>query len=550
MLTVRQVLAMDPFANHSHLVAGADGLDNEVRWAHPVDIPQADEWVRAGELLLTTFYGLRDNAEAQIELSAQLAAKGLAGLIVAVGKYLDHVPPAIREAADAVGFPIIELEWLVPFEDVVRAVSEHIINEQYALYKQSLAIHRSLTRVVLDGGSLQDVATELCSLLRRPVEIDDLRFAVLAEASGSDTEIDESRRAAIREGHSSPQLLEHLRRSGVFARVRASLAPARIDVTSETCALGMTMARILTPIVVARKIHGYVWIIAGGRDLEPLDFHAIEHAATVTALILFRDQTVHQAEQRVESRVISRLLSENLTLDNTLREDAAQFRMRLEAPHAVVVADPGANDAHVLGMAARTAARYLGLPAAVGERAGRVVVLVECTRAQLVDDYCQRFLVETRLLDDPIHLGASARHNDAVTLHHAYEQALESLTLLPTLGGDRQVAHFDELGLLHWLHALPPDTFAENAYARHLQHLDEHDRTRGGELLHTLDVFLECDGNGVRAAERLIVHRHTLKYRLHRIEHICGVDLSDPFCKLNLRTALLSRRMRDGHRGD
>jgi PucR family transcriptional regulator, purine catabolism regulatory protein len=62
------------------------------RWAHPVDIPQASEWVRSGELLLTTFCGLRNDPDAQLRLCGELAAKGLAGMVVAVGQYLDHVP--------------------------------------------------------------------------------------------------------------------------------------------------------------------------------------------------------------------------------------------------------------------------------------------------------------------------------------------------------------------------------------------------------------------------------------------------------------------------
>src|SRR6476646_7318284 len=132
MLTVRQALAMEVFAG-SCVVAGKDGLDREIRWAHPVDIPHASEWVRGGELLLTTFYGLRDDPEAQIHLCAELAEKGLAGMVVAI------------------------------------------------------------------GGSLQVVAQELCKLLQRPVEIDDLSFSVLA-AAGSETEIDDSRRTALREG--------------------------------------------------------------------------------------------------------------------------------------------------------------------------------------------------------------------------------------------------------------------------------------------------------------------------------------------------------------
>jgi len=545
MLTVRQILTMNIFAG-STLVAGADGLDREVRWAHPVDIPQASEWVRAGELLLTTFFGLQGDEEAQRQLCADLAAKELAGMVVAVGPYLEHVPEAVRQAANAANFPIVELPWAVPFEDVVRLVSEHIINEQYQLFKQSLAIHRSLTRVVLDGGALADVARELCHLLKRAVEIDDISFTVLAAAAESEDDLDESRRAAIREGHSAPALLDYLRKTGVFGKVRATLAPQRIDPDPHTAALGMTMARILAPIVVARKIHGYVWIIAGARDLEPLDFHAIEHAATVAALILFRDETAHQAEERVESRVISRLLAEEPQVDNVLREEAARFRLRLEAPHAVVVLDPQGNEVRAVERAARNAARRSGAAVAVGERAGRVVVLVDCLRQEAVDELCRCCLVEARQLDAPIRIGASPLHLDATRLHHGYEQALEALALLPALGEERQIAHFDELGLLHWLHTVPPDALVENTYVRRLQRLAESDRTRDADLLHTLEVFLECDGNGVRASEKLIVHRHTLKYRLQRIEEICGLDLSDPLCKLNLRAALLSRRMREG----
>jgi DNA-binding PucR family transcriptional regulator len=106
------------------------------------------------------------------------------------------------------------------------------------------------------------------------------------------------------------------------------------------------------------------------------------------------------------------------------------------------------------------------------------------------------------------------------------------------------VARFDELGLLHWLHALPPQMLAENAFTAMLNRLAEHDRTHEGQLMLTLEVFLDCEGNGVRAAERLFIHRHTLKYRLRRIEKICGVELGDSLTKLNLRAALLLRRVR------
>ncbi|HEU0027557.1 MAG TPA: PucR family transcriptional regulator ligand-binding domain-containing protein [Ktedonobacterales bacterium] len=257
MLTIRQLLALPVMADGA-LVAGASGVDREALWAAVVDIPRAYEWVRPGELLLTTFFGLKDDADGQIRLVHGLIEKGVSGMVVASGQYVAHVPDDVRAIADEMGFPIIELPWDVPFEDVTRAVSEHSINDQYLLYKQSLAIHRALTRLVLEGGTLQDVAHELCSLIRRPVEIDDLAFAVVAEASLPGARLDESRRSAVREGRSSPRLLDHLRRSGALSQARQTMSAQRVDVTDETRALGMTMPRILAPIVVARRVYGYV----------------------------------------------------------------------------------------------------------------------------------------------------------------------------------------------------------------------------------------------------------------------------------------------------
>lgn len=544
LLTVRDILAMPPFTGASQLVAGAAGLDHPVRWAHVVDIPQAGDWVRPDELLLTTFYGLRDDPAAQVRLCDELAAKGIAGMVVAVGKYLDHISTAVRSAADLANFPIVELAWEVPFEDALRAVSERLINDQYSLYKQSLDIHRTLTRLVLAGGSLQNVAAELCTLLNRPVEIDDISFTVLAAAPASGVGVDQSRRDAVQSGQSSPALLDHLRRSGVLSRVRARLAPERIDVTPETRELGMTMARMLAPIVVARVIYGYVWIIAGDRDLEPLDVHAIEHAATVAALIIFRDQSAHQAEERTEQRLLNQLLAKAPRIDSALRESASRFRLRLDAPHVVLVADPAGNDHRTLETIARQAARHLGLPTVVGDRAGRVVILLECARAEAADDFARRLVEVTRPMEMPVQIGASAVRADISGLALAYEQALEALTLGPILDPNRRHIHFDELGILHWLQALPPETHVENLYVRHIQRLEENDTARGGELVRTLEMYLGSDGNNVRAAERLFVHRHTLTYRLRRIEALCGLDLNDPFCKLNLRAAFLARSLR------
>ena len=47
----------------------------------------------------------------------------------------------------------------------------------------------------------------------------------------------------------------------------------------------------------------------------------------------------------------------------------------------------------------------------------------------------------------------------------------------------------------------------------------------GGELLRSLEAFLEQNGQWEKAARELYCHRHTLRYRIRRVEELTGRDL-------------------------
>ncbi|MFJ9247423.1 PucR family transcriptional regulator [Streptomyces sp. NPDC101776] len=60
-------------------------------------------------------------------------------------------------------------------------------------------------------------------------------------------------------------------------------------------------------------------------------------------------------------------------------------------------------------------------------------------------------------------------------------------------------------------------------------------------LLETLETFLACDGSWARAAEALHLHVNSVHYRIGRIEHFTGRDLSRLYDRLDLWAALLCR---------
>ena len=71
-----------------------------------------------------------------------------------------------------------------------------------------------------------------------------------------------------------------------------------------------------------------------------------------------------------------------------------------------------------------------------------------------------------------------------------------------------------------------------------LRALHEHDATGRGDLVASLRAWLSRHGQWDAAAADLGVHRHTLRYRMRRVEEILGRSLDDPDVRMELWLAL------------
>ncbi|SCF68036.1 PucR C-terminal helix-turn-helix domain-containing protein [Streptomyces sp. MnatMP-M27] len=61
-----------------------------------------------------------------------------------------------------------------------------------------------------------------------------------------------------------------------------------------------------------------------------------------------------------------------------------------------------------------------------------------------------------------------------------------------------------------------------------ITHLQAYDATHGGNLLRTLEAWLESHGDVRKAAAGVHVHPNTFRYRLKRLGEVSGLDLDDP----------------------
>ena len=102
-------------------------------------------------------------------------------------------------------------------------------------------------------------------------------------------------------------------------------------------------------------------------------------------------------------------------------------------------------------------------------------------------------------------------------------------------------AGFADLGTYRLLLSMT-DPDALRAFADSmLGPLDAYDRDHNGELLSSLQAFLQHNARWETAAAELFVHRHTLRYRMRKVEELTGRDLSSSFDRMEFWLALRAR---------
>src|ERR1700728_528600 len=106
LITLREVLSLDVVRRGLPVVvAGADRLDVPVRWVHAVEVTDnVARLLRGGELILSTGIALPESDSALESYVAELAAAGVAGLAIELGRrYSVSLPSALVGAAAGAG---------------------------------------------------------------------------------------------------------------------------------------------------------------------------------------------------------------------------------------------------------------------------------------------------------------------------------------------------------------------------------------------------------------------------------------------------------------
>ncbi|MFG2227121.1 PucR family transcriptional regulator [Streptomyces sp. NPDC048644] len=530
--------------NHTALkltvLAGEDRLDVPVRWAHASELIDPVPYMEGGELLLITALKLDADDEATARSYVRRVARaGVIGLGFAVGVNYEDVPPALVTAARAAGLPLLGVPRRTPFIAISKAVSAAVAADQYRAVTAGFEAQRELTRAALSAEGPAELLARLAAHLDGWAALYDASGAVLAAAPDW-----AARRAA--------------RLAGDVARLRERPAPASAVVSA---ADGDDRVE-LQSLGTGRRARG-VLAVGTGAPLGTAERYAVHSAVALLTLTTERSRALQDAEARLGSAVLKMLLAGEP--DHARAVAGRLYGGLLDAPFRVVVAEsfatddapalPGRAPSAVLegladamdSAAARTGEAVLAVPE--GERLTALVAdggaaAAACARyAAATDD---RLAQRPKIRGDRtarcgaaqggegLAIGLSAPTGPAATAT-AHRQAEQAQSVARRRG--RALIEHEDVAAGSVLPLLADD--AVRAFADGLlRALREHDATGRGDLVASLRAWLSRHGQWDAAAADLGVHRHTLRYRMRRVEEILGRSLDDADVRMELWLAL------------
>jgi PucR family transcriptional regulator, purine catabolism regulatory protein len=502
------------------VIAGAEGLDRELRWAHVIEMPDPSDLLKGGELVLTTGIGAGTREHDQGRWIASLIEQGAAGVAVELGStWRERVPEPVVEACAGAGVPLIAFRRTVRFVEITEAVHAAVLNSQFELLRRGEEIHRRFTELILHGRGVPEILAELVAAVGNPVVLEDARHELVYYVSG---------------------------RAGDDVALAAWADMHRAEDRGET-----PEGALVVDVRLMDSSHGRLIALSVDEPLDDFDRVACERGALAVAIDLLGQQHDEHLRARSRGAFLSDLADGRVDEpDARRRAEALGMNARgMLLPVAASWRGPRTRRGEELSWTRlsgelRTALGSTGFAVLLGPRDVDLLVLLSLG-ARSYDEVLAEHVAHlfhgvlerhgAGADDAALAIGAPAETWAAAGqgLRRVRRSAGAATALPPRRWYDARRPGVADL--LHDLRDAPElDAFVDEQ----LGPLLAAGSARHRVLLETLEAYLAAGGRKAQAARTLHLERQSLYLRLHRIEELLGVSLDDEDVVLGLHLAV------------
>lgn len=464
------------------LLAGGRGLDRAVTWAHVFDVADPGGWVDGGELVIITGVHFPAQPADQVEFLRRLETHHAAGL--AIGFLGPPICDEFLAEADELSFPIFRVPRETAHLPIVKFVAAANAGEVQQKLVTAIRVFETLAPRDEDMEPWR-------------------RFQQIEKITGYELYVVSTRGKALMSGFKDlpPELLEDVKQT----------KPSDARWTSLAIPNGYAC-----PITVAQRLAGF--LVAQERpDRTAAGLGTFRHIETITRL----DVSSLYSEREVVRRKGAELLGRYLHgAHPSQRSQDSRDGWGTNFEHGLVLAaisvDPSAPIEYQVDREIHHQLVDRGTTHLLLTENERTLVAMRADDIELLDELAA---------DLPIQVGVSAIRGSLIDAAVARREA----SWAERHGRKKADGHigFFRAEEEEWAQWLPADPPALTQLVKNtLGPILEYDEQRDAGLMTSLEVYFAHEGRLQSAADQLHIHKHTLSYRLKRIEALTGRDLN------------------------
>lgn len=490
------------------LAHGGTGVERAVGIPFAIERRGPIPALHGGELVFTSGRHLgEDWTEWKVLLEGAKAA-GAAGVIIGLGSgaAFETLPAELLRLAGANDLPVLTADY-AEMGRIAHAVTGLHSESQRDAYRRPLELQMEITAIVARGGSFGDLLDGWQQRTQEPVAVFDRLGRVMARSSAFPSSLltPLGKRLA---SHEAPRLGEHFNLSATTLEAAPDIASAETGERVE-----------IYPFAGNDTVRGYCVRIPTGQETAELAAPALR---SLLALEFERLWFLDESARRKRAERFARLLT--LTEPGSARTFLRSLGIEGGPLRGVAIEARNETHAEVLidDLAVVLAAPF------VRHRHRLVECLATVDPRQALADYG---------LDVPTGIGTrGAPEHSARSIRQA------TLALETSRRAGTPIEYVDGASHEFLINAAPSDYLEAFSSAV----LAPIEKSRGGEaLLNTLHTWLLERRSIEATAERMGVHRHTVRNRMQRIVQITGHDLDGIDAQTELWLAFKARGFRD-----
>lgn len=501
------------FFKKSKVLAGKNGLKNIVIHITTFDSPDAYEYFKGGEFVITTGYSFLDDLDYQNKIVKRLVDKGVTGVGIKLRYFNNKLPQCIKEEADRLNFPIIGLSDEDSYTDIYEFITSNLVSQITREIKTFNEVYKEMCNSMYNHGFL-GVAQCLYKWtgLQTLISIDNKAYAYPEDSMLQCFTVNQDswRKKIFQNGTSGNIRCFSWENGDKYLEW----------ISSEIIYNNHTEGHIL---LFKKYNHKYV-----SKETCML----LNHAMLICTMEIRRIKTIVDIQRKYKNEFIKKFISGNLSSEE-LKNQAEILDYNL-MDEGIVLLVKGVEEKYLDRVISKVYTEQT-LYGMVEDNIAIVYVVSSKNNEDNIMKLYKEFKLNDNLKNIIMGVGTIVDNTGIV---QSYNEAKYALNIGSHLDATPNIYYYSKLGLYKVLDISNVSGKMKSYCENYIKPLESQGEDNYKSLLKTIICFIKNSYSYRETADELCVHPNTVRYRITTVEKLCDINFKDFNDRLNMEIML------------